>query len=52
MYAGLWKILPGHWTLKLLLYILILAVISIALFIWVFPIVDPLIPIGTESSIG
>lgn len=37
MYAWLWRRLPGPWPVRLLIYLVLIAVVIYALFIWVFP---------------
>ena len=45
MYAGLWRILPGPWWLRVLILLIAAAAILYALFFFVFPwvgvIIDP-----------
>ncbi|WP_199701483.1 hypothetical protein [Jiangella rhizosphaerae] len=37
MYAWIWRHLPGPWPVRLLIYLILIAAIIYALFIWVFP---------------
>ncbi|NEE03592.1 hypothetical protein [Phytoactinopolyspora halotolerans] len=37
MYAAIWRVLPGPWPIRLLLYLALVAAIVYALFMWVFP---------------
>lgn len=37
MYAGLWRILPGPWPVKLLLLLVLIAAVLYGLFFFVFP---------------
>ena len=43
MYAGLWRILPGPWWVRVLIMLIMIAAIVWALFYVVFPIVGPMI---------
>lgn len=40
MYGALWRVLPGPWWLRLLIFLILIAVVVYALFTWVFPWVD------------
>ena len=46
MYAALWRILPGHWWLRVLILLVVVAAILYGLFFYVFPWVSPLITPG------
>lgn len=37
MYAGLWRILPGPWWLRVLIVVILLAAVLYGLFFYVFP---------------
>ncbi|MCL1900507.1 MAG: hypothetical protein FWG11_08375 [Promicromonosporaceae bacterium] len=37
MYGALWRNLPGHWTVRLLLLLALLVALLYALFMWVYP---------------
>jgi len=37
MYAGLWRILPGPWWLRVLILLVLAALVLYALFFYVFP---------------
>ncbi|HLR58829.1 MAG TPA: hypothetical protein VK098_11690 [Beutenbergiaceae bacterium] len=50
MYGALWRILPGPWIVKLLIVLILLAAIVYALFEYVFPWLEPLLPLN-ESTI-
>ena len=40
MYGWVWRHLPGPWPLRLLIYLLLVAAVITALFLWVFPWVE------------
>lgn len=44
MYGALWRVLPGPWWVRVLLLLGLAAAIVVALFAWVYPWVDTLIP--------
>lgn len=46
MYAGIWRLLPGPWWLRLLFVLIIVAAILYGLFFYVFPWVSPYITPG------
>jgi len=50
MYGALWRILPGPWIVKLLIVLILLAAIVYALFEYVFPWLEPHLPLN-ESTI-
>ncbi len=50
MYGALWRILPGPWIVKLLIVLILLAAIVYALFEYVFPWLEPFLPLN-ESTI-
>ena len=37
MYAGLWRILPGPWWLRVLILVILAAAVLYGLFFYVFP---------------
>ena len=37
MYAGLWRILPGPWWLRVIILLILVALVLYALFFHVFP---------------
>lgn len=43
-YGAIWRILPGPWPVKGLLALVLIAAVVAALFTWVFPAVEPLMP--------
>lgn len=43
MYAGLWRILPGPWWLRVLILLILVAAVLYGLFFYVFPWVSPLV---------
>ncbi len=44
MYAALWNVLPGPSWVRVLLLLLVALVLSLVLFVWVFPAIEPLLP--------
>ena len=44
MYAGLWRILPGPWWLRLFFVLVLVAAALFALVEWVFPLVNEILP--------
>ncbi|GAA0964436.1 hypothetical protein [Frigoribacterium faeni] len=44
MYAGLWRILPGPWWVRLVILLVLVAAVLFALVEWVFPLVNEFIP--------
>jgi len=40
MYGALWRVLPGPWWVRLLIVLVLIAAITAALVLWVFPYVD------------
>lgn len=43
MYGALWRVLPGPWWVRLLIVLALVAAITAALVLWVFPYVDQFI---------
>ena len=43
MYGALWRVLPGPWWVRLLIVLVLIAAITTALVLWVFPAVDQLV---------
>lgn len=43
MYGALWRILPGPWWVRLILVLALIAAITAALVLFVFPFVDQFI---------
>ncbi|HEY9409016.1 MAG TPA: hypothetical protein VIP77_05490 [Jiangellaceae bacterium] len=37
MYGWVWSHLPGPWPLRLVIFLILIALIVVALFLWVFP---------------
>ena len=52
MYGWVWRKLPGHWSLKLLESIAMIAVICVALVVIVFPWVEPKLPFSGNTVDG
>jgi hypothetical protein len=40
MYGALWRVLPGPWWVRLLIVLALVAVLTTALVVWVFPFAD------------
>jgi hypothetical protein len=51
MYAWVWRHLPGPWPVRLVFFLILLAAIVYALFIWVFPWVEATLEIS-EVTVG
>ena len=52
MYAALWRVLPGPaWTRATLLLALFVA-LALVLFLYVFPVIEPLLPFDTITLEG
>ncbi|WP_174257841.1 hypothetical protein [Phytoactinopolyspora alkaliphila] len=51
MYAWVWRHLPGPWPVRLVIFLILLAAIVYALFIWVFPWVEETLEIS-EVTVG
>lgn len=43
MYAGLWRLLPGHWIVKLIILLVLIGAVLYGLFWHVFPWVNQLL---------
>ena len=51
VYAALWRHLPGsRWLRALQCLVLVLVVVAVC-FLWVFPVISPLLPF-TDSTVG
>ncbi len=44
LYGAIWSILPGPWPVKAILALALIAGVIAALFTWVFPMIEPLMP--------
>jgi hypothetical protein len=44
MYGWLWRTLPGHWSIRLVIVALLLAAVVVLLFGVVFPAINPHLP--------
>lgn len=44
MYAGLWRLLPGPWPVRVVVLLVLAALLVLLLFEVVFPWVEPLLP--------
>lgn len=51
MYAAIWRALPGPLLVRVLLALIIVAAVVAVLFTWVFPAIEPYIPIN-EQTVG
>lgn len=49
MYGWLWRHLPGTWPVKLVCALALVALVVYALFTWVFPWVEPLLPFNRNT---
>ncbi|HUR13524.1 MAG TPA: hypothetical protein VM097_03405 [Mycobacteriales bacterium] len=52
MYAWLWRTLPGPVAARLLQYLVLLAAVVVALFLWVFPWVESQLPYSEVTVPG
>ena len=43
-YGAIWNLLPGPWPVKAILALALIAGVIAALFTWVFPMIEPLMP--------
>ncbi|WEK61513.1 MAG: hypothetical protein P0Y60_01755 [Candidatus Microbacterium colombiense] len=46
MYAGIWRLLPGPWWVRVLILLVVIAAVLYALFYFVFPWVSPIVSPG------
>lgn len=37
MYAWIWRHIPGSWPIRLLISLALVALVVVALFVWIFP---------------
>ena len=51
MYGWLWRKLPGGWQVKLLESVVMIAVISVVLVVYVFPWIEPKLPFS-DNTVG
>lgn len=51
LYGFLWRLLPGPVAVKVVLATLLVLAVVAALFIWVFPVLEPLMP-GNDITVG
>ncbi len=49
MYELLWRVIPGAWGVKVVLLIVLLVAVLAALFLWVFPVIAPLVPFNDQT---
>ncbi|GAB3615595.1 hypothetical protein GCM10027416_01520 [Okibacterium endophyticum] len=43
MYGALWRALPGPFWVRLIIMLVLIAAVLVALFTWVFPLVETLV---------
>lgn len=51
LYGFIWRLLPGPVAVKALLAALLVVAVVAALFTWVFPVLEPLMP-GNDITVG
>jgi hypothetical protein len=49
MYGWLWRVLPGHWSIRLLIMLVLLSAVVVLLFGIVFPWVNPHLPFNAVT---
>lgn len=49
MYELLWRVIPARWPVKLLVLAVLLLGVLAGLFLWVFPLVAPLVPFNEQT---
>jgi hypothetical protein len=49
MYAALWRVLPGPLALRVVLVGMIVLAVVAACFLWLFPLVAPLVPFNDTT---
>ncbi|MCI9888454.1 hypothetical protein JT358_08270 [Micrococcales bacterium 31B] len=52
MYAALWRVLPGHWFLKVLILLALAFGVVVLCFNYVFPAIAPFVPFNNEATVG
>ena len=52
MYVWLWRVLPGGFFGKLVLSTLLAAAVVVLLFFWVFPAIEPMLPLNDVTVEG
>ena len=51
MYGLIWRLLPGPLVVRILLALLLVAGVVAVLFAWVFPAIEPYMPLN-EQTVG
>lgn len=51
MYGAIWRALPGPLLVRVMLALLLITGVVAVLFLWVFPAIEPYIPIN-EQTVG
>lgn len=49
MYAWLWRSLPGHWTIRLFICLVLIAAVVYLLMQFVFPEIAPFMPFNNAT---
>lgn len=49
MYELLWRMIPAGWPVKVLVLAVLAFGVLAALFLWVFPVVAPLVPFNDQT---
>jgi hypothetical protein len=49
MYAGIWRVLPGPWPVRLVLLLALIAALVYGLFMWVFPWAEEVLDISNVT---
>lgn len=52
MYAALYRVMPGPWWVRVILFVVIIIGIVAALFTWVFPVVEALVFPADGNNVG
>ena len=49
MYGPLWRLLPGRWPVKALLTLILVTAVVTVCFLWLFPMIAPLMPFNDNT---
>lgn len=52
MYGALWRVLPGHAAVRVLLLLLLAAAVVAVCFLWLFPAAAPFVPFNDQTVEG
>lgn len=52
MYAALYRVMPGPWWVRVILFVVIIIGIVAALFTWVFPVVEAWVFPADGNNVG